>query len=174
MLFYLLLFIGTPHTPLNGAQDGLNGGAISKRQHLFHVAVSLLLWLKRLPMGLAPLIRLHFLKPFDPLSHNKFLMRLLHWLYLWSFHLPAAVLKNHNIGSFLKRNIVFVAIPVNHRSTCCHCLISPKFRKDEAHYDHKCSKPTQNDRIKICRTLVHVSGYVVKPFLCCVCVCVQS
>ena len=44
----------------------------------------------------------------------------------------------------------------------------------EAHYDHKCSKPTQNYRIKICRTLVHVSGYVVKPFLCCVCVCVQS
>ena len=48
------------------------------------------------------------------------------------------------------------------------------WRKDEGRYDHKCSKPTRNYRIKICRTLVHVRGYVVKPFLCCVCVCVQS
>ena len=47
-------------------------------------------------------------------------------------------------------------------------------KTDEAHYNHKCSKPTQNYLIKICRTLVHVSGYVVKPFLCCVCVFVQS
>ena len=46
------------------------------------------------------------------------------------------------------------------------------WRKDEGRYDHKCSKPTRNYRIKICRTLVHVRGYVVKPFLCCVCVCV--
>ena len=48
------------------------------------------------------------------------------------------------------------------------------WRKDEGRYDHKCSKPTRNYRINICRTLVHVRGYVVKPFLCCVCVCVQS